>query len=144
MTMDATSMETEERYLPEDLSRKKRVILRELRKRSFWFVRLRWWVPPFIVAGILAARLMGVEFAIGQVLLVAAFVLAYNIVFFVLGRRFREERLLEERRFYRFAYEQVALDYAAMFLLIHFTGGAASPLIFFFIFHILIQFTTFS
>ncbi len=137
MTMDATSMETKERYLPEDLSRRKRVILRELRERSFWFVRLRWWVPPFIVAGILAARLMGVEFAIRQVLLVAAFVLAYNIVFFALGRRFREERLPEERRFHRFAYWQVALDYAAMFLLIHFTGGAASPLIFFFIFHII-------
>jgi len=135
--MDATSMETRERCLAEDLSRRKRVILRELKERSFWFVRLRWWVPPSIVAGVLVARLMGFEFAVVQLLLVAAFVLAYNIVFYMLSRAFKEEPLREERRFYRFAYEQVALDYAAMFLLIHFTGGAASPLIFFFIFHII-------
>jgi len=37
----------------------------------------------------------------------------------------------------RFTYWQVGLDYVAMFLLIHFTGGASSPFIFFFIFHII-------
>jgi signal transduction histidine kinase len=135
--MNASSTGTHEPLPPEDLSQRKRIILRELKERSLWFVRLRWWVPPFIVAGILAARLMRLEFALPQLLLVAAFVLGYNIIFYVLGRRFPEELVREERRFHRFAYWQVALDYAAMFLLIHFTGGAASPLIFFFIFHII-------
>lgn len=123
--------------LPEDLSQRKRIILRELRERSLWFIRLRWWVPPFIVAGVLAAWWMGFRFALPQLIAVAAFVLSYNIVFYVIGRRFPEELVREERRFHRFAYWEVALDYAAMFLLIHFTGGAASPLIFFFIFHII-------
>jgi len=122
---------------PEDVSQRKRIILRELKERAFWFVRLRWWVPPFIAGGTLAAGLLGLEFAARPLLLVAAFILVYNIVFLVLGRRLPEEPLQVERRFHRFAYEQVALDYAAMFLLIHFTGGAASPLIFFFIFHII-------
>ncbi len=36
----------------------------------------------------------------------------------------------------RFTYWQVGFDYGTMFLLIHFTGGMASPFIFFFIFHI--------
>ena len=135
--MKSGPVETKEESWPEDLHRRRRIILRELRERSFWFVRLRWWVPPFIVAGVFTAKAIGFEFAIQQLLLVAAFVLVYNVAFFFLGRRLPEDPLREERRFHRFAYEQVALDYAAMFLLIHFTGGAASPLIFFFIFHII-------
>ncbi len=130
-------MGTKEPLPPEDFSQRKRIILRELKDRSLWFVRLRWWVPPFIVAGILAARFLGLEFALPQLMLVAAFVLVYNIIFSVLGRRLPEDLVREERRCHRFAYWQAALDYAAMFLLIHFSGGAASPLIFFFIFHII-------
>ena len=135
--MDTTSTDTGKRRLPEAPAQRKRIILRELKERSFWFVRLRWWVPPFIVTGILVARLLGFECASRQLLLVAAFVLAYNIVFYVLSRRFSEGPPRKKRRLRRFASAQVALDYAAMFLLIHFTGGAASPLIFFFIFHII-------
>jgi signal transduction histidine kinase len=135
--MDASSMGTKEPLLPEDFSQRKLIILRELKDRSLWFVRLRWWVPPFILAGTLAARLVGVEFALPQLMLVAALVLVYNILFHMLGRRFPEDLVREEHLCHRFAYWQVALDYAAMFLLIHFTGGAASPLIFFFIFHII-------
>jgi len=135
--MDASFMETTREPRPEDFQERKRIILRELKERSFWFVRLRWWVPPFIAAGTLAAKPMGFEIAIGPLMLVAVFVLISNLVFFLLGRRLPAEPLSEERRFHRFAYEQVALDYAAMFLLIHFTGGASSPLIFFFIFHII-------
>ena len=135
--MGSVTMDTIAGNGPEDLSQRKRIILRELKERAFWFVRLRWWVPPFIAGGTLAAGLLGLEFAARPLLLVAAFILVYNIVFLLLGRRLPEDPLLEERRFHRFAYEQVALDYAAMFLLIHFTGGASSPLIFFFIFHII-------
>ncbi len=135
--MNAGSVGIERALLPEDFSQRKRIILRELKERSLWFVRLRWWVPPSIVAGILAARLMGLEFALRPLGLVAAFVLIYNVLFYLIGRRFPEEGVREENRLHRFAHWQVALDYAAMFLLIHFTGGAESPLIFFFIFHII-------
>lgn len=135
--MGSVTMDTVAENGPEDLHQRKRIILRELKERAFWFVRLRWWVPPFIVGGTLAAGLLGLEFAARPLLLVAAFILVYNIVFLVLGRRLPEEPLLEERSFHRFAHEQVALDYAAMFLLIYFTGGPSSPLIFFFIFHII-------
>lgn len=134
--MGSVSVDTREGQAPEDLRHRRRIILRELRERAFWFVRLRWWVSPFIVAGTLAASLLGFQFAAVPLLGVAAFVFAYNVCFALLGRRLPEDPLLEGR-FHRFAYEQVALDYAAMFLLIHFTGGVASPLIFFFIFHII-------
>jgi hypothetical protein len=119
------------------LDQKKGILLRELKDRSLWFVRLRWWVPPCIAATVGAALEIGFEFPHKEILLVAGFILLYNTFFLVLSRRYRTEAVQEERRLRHFAYAQVGLDYAAMFLLAHFTGGAASPFIFFFLFHII-------
>jgi len=127
---------TRERF-QDELNRKRSILLRELRDRSFWFVQLRWWVPPSIVLATAAAHLLGVGFPVLEVLLVAAFILLYNIVFYAVSLHYRETPIREGGPFRPFAFWQVVLDYAAMFLLIHFTGGAASPLIFFFIFHII-------
>jgi signal transduction histidine kinase len=123
--------------LPEELHRKKRVILRELKDRTLWFVRLRWWVPPSIALGTAAAWLLGFRTAFVPVLIVAAFILVYNVVFSLFSRRIQDEPDAQVQYIQRFTYSQVVADYCAMFLLIHFTGGAASPLIFFFIFHII-------
>lgn len=124
--------------IQEALDQKKSILLRELKDRSLWFVRLRWWVPPCIVCGTGIALAVGFEFPYKQTLLIAGFILLYNILFYFASRRYRQEPVQEEHRLRRFAYGQVGLDYAAMFLLTHFTGGAASPFIFFFIFHIIL------
>lgn len=129
--------DAKKRDLPEEVQKRKRIILGELTERSLWFIRLRWLVPPSIGAGTAAALIIGVKFAWVPVLLVALFILGYNLVFWRLARGLREKPGEPGTAIQRFTYEQVALDYTAMFLLIHFTGGAASPLIFFFIFHII-------
>ena len=123
--------------LPEELHRRKRIILGELKDRTLWFVRLRWWAPPGITAGVAVAWLIGVEFSARPLLLVAAFILLYNVFFYFGSRQVEVESGLRTEFIQRFTYYQVGLDYAAMFLLIHYTGGAASPFIFFFIFHII-------
>jgi 2-iminoacetate synthase len=125
------------RSLPEEIHKRKRIILGELKERTMWFVQLRWLVPPGIVAGTVVGRLIGVEFSAGPLLLVAAFILVYNIFFAIWGRSLMQSSGEQIDYIQRFTYYQVALDYTAMFLLIHFTGGASSPLIFFFIFHII-------
>jgi 2-iminoacetate synthase len=121
--------------LPAELYRRKRIILGELKERTLWFIKLRWWVPPSMVIGTVLARWMGFGFNGSALLIVAIFILAYNIVFYVLSRRVKGEANQKEF-IQRFTYWQVGFDYGAMFLLIHFTGGIASPFIFFFIFHI--------
>jgi len=108
----------------------------ELRRRTVWFIRLRWWVPPAIAAGVFLAQALGFEFNLLAVLLVAVFILLYNSAFHLVRHRIEESREGKEQAVRRFTYYQVGFDYAAMFLLVHFTGGAASPFIFFFIFHI--------
>ncbi len=124
-------------HLPEEINKRKRIILGELKERTLWFVFLRWWVPPSIAAGTFLARAIGVEFSTTPVLMVAGFILAYNVMFHFQSRWVQQELGWQPQYIQRFTHWQVGLDYAAMFLLIHFTGGAASPFIFFFIFHII-------
>jgi 2-iminoacetate synthase len=133
--MAQPTKETSPLNLPAELHKRKRIILGELKERTLWFIKLRWWVPLGITLGTLSARWMGVELKAGALLGVACFILAYNVVFYLLSRRIESEAYRKEY-IERFTYWQVGFDYGTMFFLIHFTGGIASPFIFFFIFHI--------
>lgn len=106
-------------------------------RRGDWQVRLRWWVPVAILVAVGIGRWLGFEFDPGPLVAVAAFVLAYNAVFAVLfaRRRAREPRETGSDR--RDLLVQVLLDYTAMFLLVRFTGGVDSPLILFYVFHVI-------
>ncbi|HEX9910895.1 MAG TPA: GAF domain-containing protein, partial [Desulfatiglandales bacterium] len=121
--------------LPDELRKRKRIILGELEERTLWFIKLRWWVPPSIGVGTGLARWIGVECETNALLLLACFILTYNAVFYLLSRRVKRQSN-QKGYIERFTYWQVGFDYGTMFLLIHFTGGLASPFIFFFIFHI--------
>jgi hypothetical protein len=123
---------------PDDLQQYSRVLLSELKDRSQWFVRVRWWVPPIIVAGVVIARLLGIGMAVVPLLAVALFVLLYNAAFHLWHRRFSAETALQsEQRLRRSTCWQIVCDYLAMFAILDLTGGLASPFLFFFIFHII-------
>ena len=121
--------------LPDELDKRRKIILGELKERTLWFIKLRWCVPIAMGIGIAVARWIGVDFHAGALLLLAGFILAYNVVFFFCGRRLKRE-ILPKESVELFTYWQVVFDYGTMLLLIHFTGGLASPFIFFFVFHI--------
>ncbi len=123
--------------LPRELEKRKSVLLGELRHRTLWFIRLRWAVPPCIIAGAFISSMIGFEFQFRAVVLTAAAIACYNLALYIVGRSIRGEDQNQRQFIYTLTYTQVALDYGAMFFLVHFTGGAASPLIFFFIFHIM-------
>ena len=52
-------------------------------------------------------------------------------------RGLEREGIAEAASFDRFVQIQLSLDWLAMILLVHFTGGVTSPLLFFFVFHII-------
>ncbi len=120
-----------------DKTPRKRIVFKELQKRTVWFIRLRWWVSPVIAAGAVSAYIAGFEFNLLMVLLVAGFILLYNFVFRLALSALSGRGVDRERSVQRFTICQVGFDYAAVFLLIHYSGGASSPLVFFFIFHII-------
>ena len=121
---------------PVDLHKRQQIIAVELRKRTLWFIRLRWWVPPSIVGGAFLAKWVGFSFTFSALYFLAGAILFYNAGLYALRNRLLPEGPVHTTNVQRFTYLQVSLDYAAMFLLVHFTGGVASPFIFFFIFHI--------
>ncbi len=105
-------------------------------RRALWQVSLRWWVPPAIVAGLAVSSWLGYWVEVTPILVVACAILVYNVPFAIAAVRARSvgEDVPSPDRLY--ALLQVTFDYTAVFLLVHFTGGAASPLIFFFLFHV--------
>lgn len=134
-------------HFTEELSNRKSVIAEELVSRSFWFVKLRWWVPPVLALGGIAGWGAGIESG-KNVLPAALLILLFNIFLWNVGKRLlpsiNKKEMLSSvdsakklSTISNFAYLQVVLDFTAIFYLIHLTGGAASPFIFFFIFHII-------
>jgi len=106
--------------------------------RGFWQIKLRWGVAPVMLAGILVGWWIGFEFPVLPVVFIALGSLAYNAVFAWIYSRY-SGRLERESQLDRlFTMVQVVVDYAAMFLLIYFTGGVSSPLVTFFLFHVII------
>ncbi|MFH1132167.1 MAG: HAMP domain-containing sensor histidine kinase [Pseudomonadota bacterium] len=107
------------------------------RQRSYWQVRLRWWVPAAIVVGVFAGEWLGLELCRVPILTVAGIILFYNSMLALYFKRAQSapKRNPNVERVGNIV--QVCLDYIAMFLLIHFTGGPNSPLMFFFVFHVI-------
>ncbi|NIM12679.1 MAG: hypothetical protein GTO45_11240 [Candidatus Aminicenantes bacterium] len=115
---------------------KKFLLYRLLWQHTFWFVRLRWLVPPFMVLGVGIGLVLKIEFNWRGILGVAAMVLGYNGVFLLFRRWLINSSKKQIRGFTSI---QAAFDYVAMFFLTHYTGGISSPLLMFFIFHIILS-----
>jgi len=135
--MAQDNMNQEKRDLPEEIDEQKRVVFKELKERTRWFIKLRWFVPPSIAIGAVVAEQIGFDLSLGTLIIVATFIFIYNTIFHFKSRT-QIENIVKHREYVRnLTRWQFGLDYCAMFVLIHVTGGIASPLIFFFIFHII-------
>jgi len=104
--------------------------------RNLWYIRLRWLVPPVICAICLFSGTFDLIIEQIPVLFTALLILIYNTVLYILSRDYVSSEVKTARFINSFSYFQVSLDYTALFVLIHYTGGAASPLILFLIFHV--------
>jgi signal transduction histidine kinase len=97
-----------------------------------------------MAVGIVASRLLGFEFDAIPILLIAVASPAYNALFAWAYSRYRTRLSAEPSLDFLLTALQVVADYTAMFLLIHFTGGARSPLVVFLLFHVIIAAVQFS
>jgi signal transduction histidine kinase len=110
----------------------------ELVSSVAWLIRLRWIAGAgVILATWLARTFFPLTFPTAPLYTIGASILAYNLVFFIAERNLASDTA-PTRRYARLAKWQVGLDWLAMALLIHFSGGIESPLLLFFIFHIII------
>ncbi|MFB0533647.1 MAG: ATP-binding protein [Anaerolineae bacterium] len=135
----------------------------ELVERVAWQIQLRWFAAlGVLVATWVASSILRIQLPPRPLYTLGLFILLYNFLFrLYLTRlsypspvkssgysysallRFYAERLEKESIAYaaifdRFAKVQTGLDWLAMILLVHFSGGVESPLLFYFIFHLII------
>lgn len=107
-------------------------------RRGFWQIRLRWAVAPLMVVGLALAHRFGFELPVVPILLIALASPVYNAIFAWIFGRFGERLDADPALDRAVVVVEVVVDYLAMLLLLHFTGGASSPLVFFLIFHVII------
>jgi len=109
----------------------------ELHERLLWFCKLRW----LAAAGLALASVLGPYFSMPStypsLAVVAALVAIYNLIFVhVLRERLGPEKDYAALR--GLAILQMVTDLAALFFTVHFTGGCASPVLPFVVFHMAI------
>jgi len=109
-----------------------------------WIIRLRW----IAGAGVLLATwgtgaLFRMVVAAIPLYFIGGGILLYNLIFYLVERRLSRVSA-PVADFQRLSVWQAILDWLAMTLLIHYSGGIESPVIFFFLFHIIIASTFFS
>lgn len=103
-----------------------------------WLINLRWLAGGGVIAASWVVRFVfNLTAPTGALCTIGAAILLYNLIFFGLERRYRN-KTSPELVYGRLAKWQTGLDWLAMALLIHFSGGIESPVILFFIFHIII------
>ncbi|MBI5327645.1 MAG: HAMP domain-containing histidine kinase [Deltaproteobacteria bacterium] len=106
----------------------------ELVERLKWLINIRWAAVIFIIAATFTSiYLFNVSFPDLPVYLIAIFIALYNAIFkFYINKRSAGNL---HKTIRRFAILQSMLDILSLTVLIHFTGGAENPFIFYFIFH---------
>jgi len=111
----------------------------ELVERVAWLIRLRWLAPPAILAGAALARpLVGIVPPWRPLAAVAAFVALYNGALSGWYAWLQSHAPGDLAACNRLANAQVAVDWLALTLLLHWTGGLESPLAPLYLLHVVV------
>jgi K+-sensing histidine kinase KdpD len=104
-----------------------------------WQIQLRWVAAlGILTATWFASSILNIHLPLWPLYTIGLSILFYNALFLLYLRRLEREAISEAAIFDRFAKVQTSLDWLAMILLVHFSGGVESPLILYFIFHLII------
>lgn len=111
---------------------------KELIKRQYWFIRLRWIaVAGLFITVALVKQVLKIPLLVFPLYTIAGMLATYNLMFFILLTRVERETS-SFSVVNRMANAQIGLDLLILTILIHFSGGIGNPFIFYFIFHMII------
>lgn len=110
----------------------------ELTERIRWLIRLRWFavVGVFSLTGFTSVILHIVTDPI-PLYIIGASIAAYNVLFLTYAGKLELKKDWHKHEI-RLANLQISVDLIFLALLIHFSGGAENPFVFYFIFHTII------
>lgn len=111
----------------------------ELLVRVEWIIKIRWLFLAGLAITILTGRyVLHIGFPFRKALIVWAVILLYNLGFLLyhryVGYRFSPDLTISRIE----AYLQIGMDLLALTVLIHFSGGAENPFIYFYLFHVIL------
>ncbi len=105
----------------------------DLHNNNLRLIRMRWAAGAvMLIATVFSVTVLNVPLPTAALLILSVVVLAYNAAMWTITRRAGEMWL------HTIATAQVAFDWLALALFVHFTGGIESPAIPFFLFHLVI------
>lgn len=111
-----------------------------IRKRNMWFIRLRYGAVLMLTTLILSSEFfLGFKFTQTQthaILVITVSILFYNVLLHVVKKHIKS--IAEQFNPLHLSIIQMLLDFVALFLLVHFTGGIETPLFMLFVFHMII------
>jgi signal transduction histidine kinase len=110
----------------------------ELIERVGWFIHLRWIAVAGVAAGAVAGWTLGYPIPHGALGLMAFVIAAYNTALGMEWKKMLRASAPPPRLFQVFCLAQIVLDYLALAVIIHLTGGIESPVTVFFVFHIIV------
>jgi signal transduction histidine kinase len=111
----------------------------ELIARVSWLIALRWVAAAaLIILTLIAKHLLSLAIPWVELCLIGAAILAYNEVFTLCLRGLRRKASASIYTFNHFAALQILLDWLALTLVVHYTGGIQSPALSYFIFNAIV------
>jgi len=117
---------------------KRSLIEEELKASVAWLIRLRWLAGVGVILTAWSVNaILKLQLFTFPIYLIGAVILVYNSIFYYINKKIQSNPAATQE-YTRLAHWQVGLDWLAMILLIHFSGGVESPAILFFVFHIII------
>lgn len=113
---------------------------KELLERVLWFITLRWiTVAGICTTALLAYFVLNICLPLKSILIIAACILLFNFICISYHQYIKcisYHQYIKSHQ--RFANIQISVDFVALITLVHYTGGIESPVIFYFIFHVII------
>ena len=111
-----------------------------LLRGAYWLAKLRWIAVVCVPVGTYVAGEV-LNIALGQAALyaVATLLFGYNVaVLVLLDHAVKADEKVSARTIRRIIHLQISADLILLTVLLHFSGGIENPLVFFFIFHMVI------
>ncbi|UCF14722.1 MAG: hypothetical protein JSW59_15015 [Phycisphaerales bacterium] len=111
-----------------------------LLRGAYWLAKLRWIAVVCVPAGTYVSNnFLGIALAESALYAVAALLFVYNVaVWILLDHAVRPDEDVSPKTIKRIIHLQICADLILLTILLHFSGGIENPLVFFFIFHMII------
>lgn len=111
-----------------------------LLKGAYWLVKLRWIAVVCVFVGIyVSSNFLDIDLAESALYAVTTLLFTYNFaVRILLDRAVKPDEDASPKTIKRIIHLQICVDLMLLTVLLHFSGGIENPLVFFFIFHMII------